>query len=69
MAITVNLIKQLELPKHQNFIRLKKYKECLGVQGTIDVGELDQEGFEDYLNEFNKSFRKHWQERRKKFTK
>ena len=65
MAVTVNLIKQLELPKHQNFIRFVKDKDGRGVQGSIDVGELDQEGFEDYLNELNKSFRKHWQERRK----
>ena len=64
MAITVNLIKQIEIPSLPNFLRFKKDKEGRGVQGTIDLGELDEEGFLEFQEQYGVALHVHWQKRR-----
>ena len=50
---------KFKMPSLPNFLKFE------GSNGTIDLGELDPEAYEQFEKQYTKSLKDHWRKRRK----
>ena len=55
---TAHITVEVEMPHMPNFLRFK------GRQGSIDIGDLDDDSYGEFENKYIESLRSHWQKRK-----
>jgi len=60
MKIDLNI--EIEVPRMLNFLRIK------GEKGTVDLGSLSDDAYQEFENQYIEALRKHWLKRKEQLN-